>query len=449
MVTSSEEQKSIIEHRIIFATKWPFIALCSYLLSQIFTIPLIPKGPWAVWITLSDITAGLMMLTSLIFWKHLRAKTRASDTVSTILLITLASSLLSFTFFVLFPSISGSADMESLQASLNFGLYEAYRMVQFSIIYWLARRVPLDEKRVCLLRKLSIISLTLVCIGIILSYFEILPQQLLVAHLPHGFKAAGAWADFATFNGLGTIGYNHGYVALQVMILLGLAIHFTPSGNRWYIVLLLVLALTAVLLSGSRAGMIGTGLYAAYLGVQRPRYLIVGFSLLAVVLVILPQKYIEEMIPAIKRGSSISTSYQSDGFAGRSQIWDHTVNYLHEHPERLVLGDGLGNSGGRDAHNNYLQVLFEFGVIGLAYFIVVMVMVLRMLYQYESGLKSLFWMTLALLITGFTQETFYPVVSFGHFLGLYFLTLAIAFNRPQDETAYRVQRRKAQLGISE
>jgi hypothetical protein len=44
-------------------TRWHFAALCLYLLSQSFTIPILPLGPsWATWPGLPDVATGLLGL---------------------------------------------------------------------------------------------------------------------------------------------------------------------------------------------------------------------------------------------------------------------------------------------------------------------------------------------------------------------------------------------------
>jgi hypothetical protein len=99
-----------------------------------------------------------------------------------------------------------------------------------------------------------------------------------------------------------------------------------------------------------------------------------------------------------------------------------------------LLGSGFGAASGKNAHLLYLQIVYEVGLIGLAVFAGLIYKVLSYLKFYERGIRPIYWATIAFLLSGLSQETFYPVPSFGHFLGFYLCSLAIALRlREADE----------------
>ena len=96
----------------------------------------------------------------------------------------------------------------------------------------------------------------------------------------------------------------------------------------------------------------------------------------------------------------------------------------------MIWGSSKAASG---AHNNLLHVLCEIGIFGLIIYILFFYNVLKGLYRYFNNplSKAYFFLTIALLASGITQETFWFQKAFGSFWLFYMLFLAIILQNNQ------------------
>src|SRR4051794_26294041 len=62
-------------------TRWMFLALCAYLVSQAYTIPVVLVGPWAVWPRLGDFALGLLVAAWLVERRHATPTTQGQRAV--------------------------------------------------------------------------------------------------------------------------------------------------------------------------------------------------------------------------------------------------------------------------------------------------------------------------------------------------------------------------------
>ncbi len=171
-----------------------------------------------------------------------------------------------------------------------------------------------------------------------------------------------------------------GYFIMSIMIYIKRILNrskLTPL----YVVLLL-LTLYAVLKTGSRGGLIGIVAGIALfvlLGIKSLKSkiaLIAGGMICAlfvvqVVFPLLPQ--------TVQERYSVERVAEDKG-SGRFEIWKYLIEYTAEKPERMIHGGGLystadamENSGlglsARWAHNQFIQVFADQGIIGLSLFL--------------------------------------------------------------------------------
>ena len=145
------------------------------------------------------------------------------------------------------------------ERSAVFGAYQVFKMIQFTTIFGVASTVSLTHTRIAILRMLVSAVLIAVCLGITLTFFGIVPTTVFGGHLPFG-DAAGPWSSYISGSleaegpGLGTIGYNHAYVAAQVLLLLGITLVLFNDSFRFFSGVFIAITLFATFLSGSRAG---------------------------------------------------------------------------------------------------------------------------------------------------------------------------------------------------
>ncbi|MBP5246193.1 MAG: O-antigen ligase family protein [Clostridia bacterium] len=148
---------------------------------------------------------------------------------------------------------------------------------------------------------------------------------------------------------------------------------------------ILVLCFYAILKTGSRGGLLGilAGI-SAYLvaGIQsrKARIAIIAAGLVIILLVVF---VLFPMLP-----ESIQERYTFDdvvqtGGSGRVQIWRGLIKYTVAKPERIIWGSGVLSSydilqndpeiqRGSVAHNSFIQIFSDQGLIGLLLFLFVM-----------------------------------------------------------------------------
>lgn len=429
--TPADPVSAALRSRLLRRTRWSFIALCGYLLSQAFTIPVFAIGPsWSVWPTLSDFAAGCLFLTLVSTSLPTSALSTANKTILQGLLILLGGSIVSYVFFlIVFSGFSEQTVGESPRATL--GGFQLYRLVEFIIVFWTTARIPLTPERITILKRIVGLVFVVVCAGIGLTYFSIISPSTFVRHLPCGApQVAGAWHSYAVAQGvgLGTVGYNHGYVALQVLMLVSLLIHLGPGRKIFFTNMLLVVSIVVVFLSGSRAGLAAGLVFAATLLAKRPVGTVLFTVVMAVAAVALPADWLSTVGITVERQLTLTEAYEPENLNGRTYIWKARLAFLNEEPLRWIVGSGFGSmtETGTYAHMLGLTVIGETGLLGLSILVVFVYQVLHCLRWQELGVQPILWVTIAFLVSTLSQETFYPVVAFGHFLGFYLCALAIA-----------------------
>lgn len=421
-------------------TTLAFVGACCYLVSQTFQIPIIALGPsWAVWPGLSDLAFAMMLLSLLTGSRHLRMLSPANRKVYSGLLVLLGATAAAFL----------AASMRDLFAvaprsekSANFGLFQIYRFAQFVLVYRVIAGLPLTRSRARSLSLLADVTLAVAFLGILGTYTSVLPTPLLVSHLPSERSVAGPWVTLSMgqWYEAGTIGYNHGYVAVQLVMLAGLAIGLRVRRSAFLDTACLVLATAGAFLSASRAGMAAALFLLLACFLRSPGALIIAvlvfglaFSAFAGFLVDLGIGVAE----TAERQLTLRRPLDPENLSGRAGIWQDSLDLMFADPTRWVVGAGPGGATqfGNNAHMLVLQLILEGGVIGLALFLWVMHTIMSCLYRFERGAKAIFWTTGALLVSSFTQETLYPVPSMGHFLGLYLFSVALVLGLNSNELA--------------
>ncbi|MFB2971791.1 O-antigen ligase family protein [Aerosakkonema sp. BLCC-F183] len=413
-------------------TKWLFIALCCYLLSQCFTVPILPIGPWALWPCFSDLAFFSIIFTFICCRRYTTPLSLPNQKIFSIFIVILLGSILSYISYL------ATADENAL--GLPFGAFQIYRLAQYFSLFWLIGRIPLTPERLQRMRQIVDGVLIFVCLGVFLTYAGIVPLGLVTAHLPK----VGAWQYYASVGeigtkGLGFVGYNHAYVAAQVMMLLILRLHLGSSQTKDISnTILLILSALTVFISESRSGF-GAILFllSVYL-VSKPFYVLVIFNIAWILPVLassLGLKGIELNSyegSIIDRQLTVFQANKAENLSGRDERWAAHLAALDENQVNWIVGNGFGSAidRGDNAHMLYLQITSETGLIGLCIFAVLFSMITFYLYKIEIKEKPFFWGTVTFLLTALSQETFYPEPALGQFLGLYLSSVAITLRTP-------------------
>lgn len=401
------------------AGRFLFFLVCLYWLSQAFLIPLAPVGPsWAVWPTLSDLT--VVAMTPFV----LRNPFRKNHAQETNRLLTLAWNA----FFLCFASfILATAFYGAHNAHVTNGIYQLVRSLEYLAVLLASIQTNLTPPRWGIIRRIALITFCLISVGVLLTSSGIVNTVIVTPLLPASPALAGPWGAYVSGNTPdgGFISYNHGYVGMQ-LILSGGAVYFFFEQSRPIRFVVCSMLLLSTFLSRSRVSFIvALVLLLAWEWKRKKSNLLAlgALGLLACVWAI-HSLAAEDLV---ERQSSTVSAMDNDGLSGRTTIWQDHLDYFSSHPLNAIVGAGYGYAemaSDTNAHDLYLQVATETGLVGIMIFIYMQrqtMLVLR-----PPQLRTIYLTVSALLITGLTQETLYPVVSFSHFLGFYLSVLAVS-----------------------
>jgi hypothetical protein len=425
-------------------TRWLFVGLCFYILSQAITVPILAMGPWALWPTFSDIAVGLLCVSYVLSPRRTNSLPANSVRVYRGLLIVVVGCLVSYIVSTLVVNLI--AVQFGAGNRLVYGLHTTGRLFEFLIVFGLVSVVPLTQKRIRILSFLSELVLVFVCLGIIGTYFGTIKTSTFVENLPQGRDVAGQWDNYRMnlgHEGLGTIGYNHHYVAAQVVLLLGLWIALNPRSSVFRLAIMLALATTAIFFTGSRSVLGAELVLVGILLVRRSVKAPILIGLVAALLFIVPAVVSPSPGPKgqeseiLQRQSSTLRFYEAENLSGREDIWRAKLETLLDNPQWWLLGHGLGSSvdtgEGTSAHMMPLQILIETGVVGFLSIFALFIALLWCLWNAGEHSQPVFWITVALLITSSSYETFYPIPSMGQFLGFFLCIVAISLRLDSQE----------------
>ncbi|MEG4166345.1 MULTISPECIES: O-antigen ligase family protein [unclassified Microcoleus] len=413
-------------------TKWLFFAFCCYLLSQSFTVPILPIGPWALWPCFSDLAFFFIVFTFIRCRQYTTPLSLPNKNIFSIFIIILLGSILSYLCYL--------ASAEPNAVGPPFGAFQLYRFVQYFSSFWLIARIPLTPERLQKMRQIVDGVLIFVCLGVFLTYAGVIPLSLITAHLPK----VGAWQYYGSVGeigtkGLGFVGYNHAYVAAQVMMLLILRLHLgSNQKNDISNTTFLILSALTVFISESRSGFAAILFLMSLYLVTKPIYVLFIVNLawiLPVLASALGLKSIELNSyegSIIDRQLTVFQANNTDNLSGRDKRWAAHLAALDDNQVSWIVGNGFGSAidRGDNAHMLYLQITSETGLIGLSIFGILFGMILFYLYKIEIKEKPFLWGTVTFLLTALSQETFYPEPALGQFLGLYISSVAIVLRTP-------------------
>lgn len=155
------------------------------------------------------------------------------------------------------------------------------------------------------------------------------------------------------------------------------------------------LSIFAILLTGSRTSLIAAMPFGLFLVVTRqikPNTKLLVVSILFIsLLALLP------FIPSniLSRLSTLGSSIEAGDIGGRVELWESAILEFSQHPF-LGIGSGVLDSAiGSAAHNTFISVLAETGIIGFVLFLLILAIVFFMAMNAPNGNASL-WVSILL-----------------------------------------------------
>jgi hypothetical protein len=348
-----------------------------------------------------------------------------------------AACLLSYFVLTLY-ALKFEVGLQQNGKSTTFGIAQLYRLLQVLIVFKAATSFSLTHNRLVLIKRVALLTFILVCGGVFATYSGLITTQDLGARISKDFNVAGPWAYYSTGivdQGVGSISYNHAYTAMQVLLsgAVVLVLNARVRRNAALTALIPLIMTVTCFVSGSRAGFLVAIMVAICVSGLRVQsmYAWVSIGVLVMSLSIFGIDTISAFQQATDRQGSSTDSYQEDGLSGRTQMWSDRMDFMNSEPRHWLVGAGFGSTieTGNNAHNLFLQLLIEGGALAVAVFLYLQFRIIRLLLNAGEGARPLLWMNIALLTTCFTQETFYPVPAFPHFLGFFFAALALSITK--------------------
>ena len=155
------------------------------------------------------------------------------------------------------------------------------------------------------------------------------------------------------------------------------------------------LAIFSIFLTGTRTSLFA--IFPAIIFILMPKRFDIARYLLTFVFLLISFLVIRSILPAgvIERLSTAFTSITSEDIGGRVRLWREAAKVFLEHP---LLGSGAGTMGtaiGAWAHQTFLSILAETGLIGFVLFACILAIVVnqaaRLLKKYSGLWFSIFY----------------------------------------------------------
>lgn len=395
-----------------------FVLIFLYLFSQSWGIPLVAVSRlnWGVWPTPADIIWLLLApLGAYLFVSGVPTNPR-STAVRNAMVLFVVYALIGWTF--------ASIRLDVPRSQMDYLLFSLFRLVQAFTVWAVAAYVPMDHRRERRLVQALIGGALVVSIAAILQEVGLLAYEDLVAHLPSDPEVSGAWSPVALGGAdaaLGTLNYNRIYTA-HFLAAAALVVFFGRRFSAKTSVLVLMF-LAGMLFTQSRSSFIALliGLtYGLFKGGRISSRIvsvlwIVTISILIVVAIGLD--------PFGGGAIAARSDTFSESMMGRFTIQQSALPLVLEDPLSLIFGIGFANvgffvlgGGFSPAHGQYVTVLTELGVVGLALFVA---MYLR-LFRSTNPTTSMGLAARAVLAAVFASAVFndllLPSPAFGSFL---------------------------------
>ena len=216
--------------------------------------------------------------------------------------------------------------------------------------------------------------------------------------------------------------------------------------RRWYpmYIVIILLSFYAILKTGSRGGLIGiiAGLLVyIFIGIKslRSKVLVAVVSVVVgifVVTVIVPR------LPEDVRARYTVSAVKEDRGTGRFDIWGYLLQYTVKSPQRLLRGSGvfstyriLYSAGFKNgvAHNTFIQILNDQGLIGLLLFLAIAALCLIR----NRGRQSLYSCAFVAIMAFSMSLTFYVFKPYLNIMMMCAMTFEATLPENQLHTAWK------------
>lgn len=411
-----------------------FFLFSILLLSQVYQLPIlvIREINWALWPNVPDLVISAMLF-YLLIKKRINLSTilrvYKENSFSSILgrlfliiEILLISNYLIFLFFST-PTVN------------KYGGYSILVMAKYLAIFTIISHIHLSKEDLKRLHRLMLLLLLISCFSVIFIKLDIIDVDKFRSHLPRGIS--GRW-DAIRLDSL--MGATHGETSIYLLMFLALVILSSYKKLIGFLSTFIIgLVAIAIFITGSRQGIVRLFIYCLTLFLliykKEKKVNVLGATLLLIYLIFsfnfirkVEKDYIYEAVQ--RQNIFIENPFSEEGLSGRPLIWKDIIKVLNSNPIRWVVGFGIGGWAqlGLNAHNMFLQIILDGGLILLSVMIIIYIMMFKTLFRYRYSLPSCFALFAALLSSIFTSNIFYPSISSGWTIALFLITIRIGSN---------------------
>jgi hypothetical protein len=382
-----------------------FLCLVGFIATQGYLIPVVALPyNWAVWPSLPDIFGVGLVVSVFVSQRHNKVSPFNQRTLKDLV-------FMGILFAANYVLVTNTFSMTG--EGKKFGGYSLIVFFKLLVVYWAAIHVPMTPHRIRILHVAALAAFT--------------------NHLPR--SRAGKWGAIEIDS---TVSATHGGTTVTILVLGALAIGTAKHRFAWLVeTLVFSLTITSSFITGSRQGLVRILTFIATCIVKKPgRYIslmVVLLSFLSLVSLLWGSSlsgYRENpyYLQALARQEVLRADpFSNEGLAGRPQLWSNVIDTLNEDPIRWIVGYGMGNyvEYNNSAHNMFLQYLQDGGIILLICCSALWIRIVYRIWHIRDRAWSLWALTLAMLSSIFTSTIFYPSLSTGWYLGLYFVTMHI------------------------
>jgi len=279
--------------------------------------------------------------------------------------------------------------------------------------------------------------------------------EIVIAVTLELLDGAKTFADFHKFTG--TLGPHHAMLGNAMVLSFGVAscafFELRGKAERIFSLCVAFLSIATILLSGTRSAFLGMllAIPIVILLLLRAKWSIPIVILSAIVLfTVVGMSTLKGIALHALLGSTSADSADMSSY-GRLLIWERVYEYAMYAPWlQKIIGIGVGaftslkfdyyleaGTFTTGAHNNFLHVFVESGIVGFIILGAVFIDIIRKLVLKsrceDNASKCFLLCTLILLCSGITQETFWFNPSFGRFWFHYMFFYLIIFNFRDEE----------------
>jgi len=304
-------------HQVSFASSLQLFSVVVYLLSQGFTIPVLPIGPsWAVWFRLDDFATLFLFVVYLSTRRNTRPMEKVERLVFSLIVVGIVLS---------FPSILvGKLMRPEIIKGPHFGIFQTYRVIQYVSVWFCIRGMTFSSKQ---FDKISYAAFFVSFFAVIIGFGNVtgaISASRLVSHLPYDGPWIFVHQKVGSSRALGPYGYLSGEM-VDRMVFLTMVLLASRKPRAIFRITLVVLIACVVFLSGARAASIAWCVALAIFSCKKAKQLIMAPIIIVLMFVVLRMLPADNVIVeySTSRISTIIHREEDITMAGRTR-WSYT-----------------------------------------------------------------------------------------------------------------------------